>query len=78
MVEAGIPFRSIELVTAERKGLSDSADHLPGHPPMASEEIAACKGATLLCEQTASCDDRFAAHDLSFVFSAPAGFSFAA
>ena len=43
LIEAGIPFRSVEHVTAERQGLSESADCLLEHLPMTHEEIEACK-----------------------------------
>ena len=43
LIEAGIPFRSVEHLTAEHKGLSESADCLLEHLPMTHEEIEACR-----------------------------------
>jgi hypothetical protein len=43
LIEAGITFRSVEHVTAERKGLSTSADCLLEHLPLTHEEIEACR-----------------------------------
>ena len=43
LVEAGIPFRSVEHVTADRKGLSELADCLLEHLPMTPEEIESCR-----------------------------------
>ena len=43
LVEAGIPFRSVEHITAERRGLSESADCLLEHLPMTPEEIESCR-----------------------------------
>jgi hypothetical protein len=43
LIEAGIPFKSVEHITADRKGFSESADCLLEHLPMTHEEIEACK-----------------------------------
>ena len=43
LIEAGIPFKTIERITAERKGQSESVDGLLEHLPMTREEIEACR-----------------------------------
>lgn len=43
MIELGIPFRSVEKVSAERKRETLAADCLLEHLPMTQEEIASCR-----------------------------------
>lgn len=43
LIEAAIPFRSVEKISAERKGESVMADCLLEHLPLTPEEIAACR-----------------------------------
>ena len=43
LMTAGIPFRAVEHVTAERAGVTAAADCLMEHLPMTAEEIEACK-----------------------------------
>jgi hypothetical protein len=43
LIEASIPFKSVELIGAERKGLSVSADCLLEHLPLTLKEIQACR-----------------------------------